>query len=180
MTWSVRRACLGLAVVALAPGNCSGLRCYVSKHDCFPTCADASEQILAERNKIDHCSFVGATGDDFEWSCNRTLEACPESVDCEIGLKKNEQDVEECDALETFCVEQFRKPQNSRNGKNPVWGFEEVIVRSCAASCVEKNQSDASGIGVSCCTTDLCNTAVSTAQPLLVVVTSLVAFLTLY
>ncbi|GBG33763.1 Hypothetical Protein FCC1311_099862 [Hondaea fermentalgiana] len=104
------------------------------------------------------------------WVCARNFEACNTTAECTLGLAlptANCSDagadpdfcIETCSGEQDVCVDEFRHPQNSRFGKSAVWGFEEVHVRGCASTCEALNQSADTGIGVTCCTDDLCNTS---------------------
>ncbi len=166
------RTVLVIAVVA-ALNTCNALECYTGKLDCYNSCENAS-QTLNETDtdlSIEQCSFQ-----DGEWNCSRSYSNCKHSLDCAKGLLKTE--IQTCQPGENFCVDEYRRPQNSRYGKTPVWGFEAVHVLGCASSCTNVTASKDTGVGMLCCTTDLCNPA-SISRPTLVLVAlaTYVAFL---
>lgn len=157
-SWTLLVTLLFLTTCFGSLPSARALQCYVGKYDCFPECTVS---------ELDECYFINSDiafntsesdSEELEWSCARTFEECG-SADCSSGLSLTTEHVEECAEGEIYCYDEFRQPQNNRYGKTAIWGFEAVHIRGCASECVDRNQSITTGTGVSCCTTDLCNSA---------------------
>jgi len=159
----------------------TALKCFSGKLDCFPDCVENAieaagvDAVEEAALLIESCSFNLSNGEKI-WSCARSLETCGISADCTKGLNLAVE--VECEDDEYYCYDRFRRPQNSRFGKTPVWGFEAVHERGCAKNCTAFNASMATGVGQRCCKADLCNAGIAGRGPHLIL--AVVSFITIF
>jgi hypothetical protein len=156
-----------LIVVGLLPASLA-LTCYKVKQDCFAVCEQPISECFYRKKAILEPSSDNTceSHEEYYWDCQRNLSGC-EPPDCQYNLAVNESFAVVCAPEETYCYDLWRKPQNSRYGKTVVWGFENVHERGCARSCEPTNASTMTGITMSCCSSDLCNSTAPSAVSIL-------------
>ena len=173
-------------------GTSQALKCFKGVYDCFYTVCHENENISDPPTTFNttgtSCAFATTNEGTWEWSCGRNFKTCkarditPNCIPMQLGKareringKRKDKEypfteeeghyaVAEC-ATDEVCFNHYRRPQNSRHGKSPVWGFERVSVvgcmprDACAAAAATDYDPMNTGINMQCCDTDLCNAA---------------------